>query len=379
MRIFFIVFFTLYGLINFYFFIKLKLALNLKWQIQLPIIFFLSIMVFAPLLIRILEKQGYESLAINLSWLGYTWMAFVVLFLFFGIITDVLRFSFFLTSKIALLDLSSIFNKIPKISYFIVPLLISVILIIYGYFEAINIKTERIIIETDKIRKNTRIVQISDVHIGLIWREKRVKKIVEIISKAKPDIVVSTGDLVDAQIDRLNHLADLLNELKPPYGKFAITGNHEFYAGLTQALSFIEKSGFVVLRDSGLILKDLNINLIGLDDYEAERHGFNLHIDNSNLLRSFGQTGYTILLKHRPFVNRDFIDYFDLQLSGHTHKGQLFPFSLLTGLYYNKMDAGLIELKKGKYLYVSRGTGTWGPPIRIFAPPEITIIDIIIK
>lgn len=379
MRIFFIVFFTLYGLINFYFFIKLKLALNLKWQIQLPISFFLLIMVFAPLLIRILEKQGYESLAINLSWLGYTWMAFVVLFLFFGIITDVLRFSFFLISKIALLDLSSIFNKIPKISYFIVPLLISVILVIYGYFEAINIKTERIIIETDKIRKNTRIVQISDVHVGLIWREKRVKKIVEIISEAKPDIVVSTGDLVDAQIDRLNHLADLFKEIKPPYGKFAITGNHEFYAGLTQALSFIEKSGFVVLRDSGLILKDLNINLIGLDDYEAERYGFNLNIDNSNLLRGFGQTGYTILLKHRPFVDREFIDYFDLQLSGHTHKGQLFPFSLLTGLYYNKRDAGLIELKKGKYLYVSRGTGTWGPPIRIFAPPEITIIDIIIK
>ncbi|MEN2994749.1 MAG: metallophosphoesterase [Thermodesulfovibrio sp.] len=332
-------------------------------------------MIFSPLIIRVSERNGYESLAIGLSWIGYLWMAFVVLFLFFGILFDFLRVLILVVSKILeknLLRKASIFA-------FFLPLSFAIGFLIYGYFEALNIKTEKITIETDKINRNIRVVQISDVHIGLIVREFRIKKIVNTIKQTSPDILISTGDLVDAQIDKLNHIADILKEVNIHYGKFAITGNHEFYAGINQALTFTEKAGFEVLRDKAVRIDSLNLNIVGFDDLEAKRYGFDLNVNRYSLVKNFSKSGFTILLRHRPLVDNELIDYFDLQLSGHTHKGQFFPFSLLTKLYYKNKDSGLLKIGNNKYLYISKGTGTWGPPIRIFASPEITIIDLVKK
>jgi len=376
---FFIIFFTIYGIINFYFFVKLKSILNFGWQFQLIISVFLLLMIFSPLIIRVSEKNGYETFAIGLSWIGYLWMAFVVLFLFFGILTDFGRLSMLVISKISGKNLFIILQKIPKTVYFLFPLGLSVIFLIYGYLEAMNIRVERFYIKSDKITKNVRIVQISDVHIGLIVREGRIKKIIEKIKEVNPDILVSTGDLVDAQIDRMNHIAELLKEIKTPYGKFAITGNHEFYAGLNKALFFTEKAGFKVLRNAGVTIEELNINIAGLDDTESARYGLKVNQDKVSLLNYFKNKGFTILLKHRPLIDKELIEYFDLQLSGHTHKGQFFPFSIATKLHYNNNDSGLTKINKDVYLYISRGTGTWGPPVRIFAPPEITVIDLLKK
>ncbi|MDW7972479.1 MAG: metallophosphoesterase [Thermodesulfovibrio sp.] len=332
-------------------------------------------MIFSPLIIRISERNGYESLAIGLSWIGYLWMAFVVLFLFFGILFDFLKVLILVVSKI----LEKNLLKKASIFAFFLPLTFSIGFLIYGYFDALNIRTEKITIETDKINKSIRVVQISDVHIGLIVRELRVKKIIDTIKQANPDILISTGDLVDAQMDKLNHIADTLKELNVHYGKFAVTGNHEFYAGINQALAFTEKAGFKVLRDNGVRIESLNLNIVGFDDLEAKRYGFDLNVDRYSLVKNFSKSGFTILLKHRPLVDNELIDYFDLQLSGHTHKGQFFPFSLLTKLYYKNKDSGLLKIGNNKYLYISKGTGTWGPPIRIFASPEITIIDLVKK
>ncbi|MCX7988173.1 MAG: metallophosphoesterase [Thermodesulfovibrio sp.] len=251
----------------------------------------------------------------------------------------------------------------------------SIFLVIYGYFEAQNIKIERVVIKSDKIIKNIKIAQISDVHIGLLIREKRVKAIVDKINEIKPDILVSTGDLVDGQIDKLDTIAEILKVLAPPQGKYAITGNHEFYAGLKQSLAFIEKSGFIVLRNEGIYLENLNLSIVGVDDPESKRFGYS-DISESELLKKFKNTSFILLLKHRPIIDLNSQGLFDLQLSGHTHKGQLFPFSIITAFYYAK-QAGCIKNSDNCYLYISRGTGTWGPPVRIFAKPEITIIEIV--
>ncbi|MCS7214980.1 MAG: metallophosphoesterase [Thermodesulfovibrio sp.] len=320
------------------------------------------------------DRNNYESLAIGLSWIGYIWMAFIVLFFFSGLITDFSRLILNVFAKIFGINLLA---KIPKNIYFLLPLIFSISLVVYGYFEALNIKVERVIIHTNKINKNIRIIQISDVHIGLIIRESRIKRIAERIKQANPDILISTGDLVDAQIDRLNHIADILREIEVPYGKFAITGNHEFYAGLKKAIAFTEKAGFEVLRDRGIRIEELNLNIVGFDDSESKRYGLELNIDRYLLLKNFSNSGFTLLLKHKPIIDRELIDYFDLQLSGHTHKGQFFPFNIVTNLYYKSLDSGLVKLGGNAYLYISKGTGTWGPPIRIFAPPEITIIELI--
>jgi hypothetical protein len=194
---------------------------------------------------------------------------------------------------------------------------------------------------------------------------------------ANPDILVSTGDLVDGQIDNLFKLAEILKEVNPRYGKYAITGNHEFYAGLGNALNFTEKAGFKVLRGERLTLAGL-INIAGVDDPQGKAYGIYRGMPEKELLSGLPREKFTLLLKHRPLVDRSALGLFDLQLSGHVHKGQIFPFSIITGLYY-PIQAGFADLLNGSRLYVSRGLGTWGPPIRFLSPPEVTVIDLVHK
>ncbi|OGW39287.1 MAG: hypothetical protein A2Y97_08590 [Nitrospirae bacterium RBG_13_39_12] len=186
---------------------------------------------------------------------------------------------------------------------------------------------------------------------------------------------MSTGDLVDGQIDNLSEFAESFKEINPRYGKFAITGNHEFYAGLTNALNFTEKAGFTVLRGERLTVSGI-INIAGVDDPQVKTYGNFRDIPEKELLSGLPGGKFTLLLKHRPLVDKNAIGLFDLQISGHIHKGQIFPFSLITGLYY-PTQAGFANLPKGSCLYISRGSGTWGPPIRFLSPPEVTVIELV--
>ena len=195
------------------------------------------------------------------------------------------------------------------------------------------------------------------------------------VKAADPDILVSTGDLVDGQINDLPGLAELLREINPRYGKFAITGNHEFYAGLNHAMDFTERAGFTILRGEGITITGL-INIVGVDDPAGKRYGLLKGVVEKELLSGLPPEKFTLFLKHRPLLDRDALGLFDLQLSGHTHKGQIFPLSLVTRLSY-PADSGSLVLLNKSHLYVSRGVGTWGPPIRFLAPPEVTVIEIL--
>jgi predicted MPP superfamily phosphohydrolase len=260
----------------------------------------------------------------------------------------------------------------PKRLAFILPSIISITLTTYGYFEALNIKAEKLEIRTNKLKEKIRIAQISDLHIGLIVREERLKKIIDIISKESPDMVVSTGDLVDGQIDGLEGLNGLLREINPPLGKYAVVGNHEYYAGFEKALAFTQRAGFRVLRDE---LIDINgkILVAGVDDPQAKAYGLWRGLPERAILSGLPKDKFVLLLKHRPRVESEGL--FDLQLSGHVHNGQIFPFRLITKLAYPYLS-GLYEFGSS-LLYVSRGSGTWGPPVRVLSPPEVTIIDLI--
>jgi predicted MPP superfamily phosphohydrolase len=335
-------------------------------------------MVFAPFIIRYSERLGFELLAQLMSYVGYIWMGALFLFIAVSIFIDILRGIVYLAGKLLQQDLTAIMPSARSMFFFTI--IIVLCICGYGYYEAKNIRTEKVIIETSSLPDNInrlRIVQISDVHLGLIVREKRLRNIINLVAESKPDILVSTGDLVDGQIDKFDGFSVLFNEINPRYGKFAITGNHEFYAGLDQALDFTEKAGFILLRGKAVNIDGV-INIAGVDDRTAERYGLRLNIDEATLLTGLDQGLFTLLLKHRPRVNESSIGLFDLQLSGHTHKGQIFPFSLITAMYFPQ-DSGLINIQDRSSLYVSRGTGTWGPPIRFLSPPEITVIDIVSK
>jgi predicted MPP superfamily phosphohydrolase len=169
----------------------------------------------------------------------------------------------------------------------------------------------------------------------------------------------------------------MLKEVNPRYGKFAVTGNHEFYAGLEKALAFTEDAGFVILRGEGTNIGDF-LNIAGIDDHQGESFGSPNPLTERELLSKLPNDNFTLFLKHRPVLDKDALGLFDLQLSGHAHKGQIFPFSLLTKLSY-PTDDGCLKLENGSYLCVSRGAGTWGPPIRFLAPPDVVVIELVHK
>jgi predicted MPP superfamily phosphohydrolase len=384
MALFLLIFFLLYGGIHLYVLVKAKSALSFGTLTDFYLYAFMLIMTLAPLIIRWSEKFEFENFARFMAYAGYSWMGILFLFFSASLCLDIYHLIIHTAGHTAGLvfhkDLSTL---IPSTTLsFYMPLILSLAIAIYGYFEALNIRTERVVIKTHKIPEEIgrlRIVHISDVHVGLIVGEKRLMRILAEIKNASPDILVSTGDLVDGQIDNITKLADLFKEIQPAFGKFAVTGNHEFYAGMDQALNFTKKAGFRVLRGEGIATGGI-INIAGVDDPDGKRYNLYIDMPEKELLSSLPADKFTILLKHRPEVDNDAQVFFDLQLSGHTHKGQIFPFSIITELYYrNTTHAGKLRLVNDSYLYVSRGTGTWGPPMRFLSPPEVTVIDLIHK
>ncbi len=377
MRLFLLVFFFLYGSLHLHAFLRAKAAFGFGARIGIVLALFFIVMVLAPVIIRQSESAGFDLVARYMAWVGYSWLGFVFLFFSASLLVDFYRLVVFLGS--ALLHKELAFLALSAKTVFLVPLVIAAGITVYGYNEALNIRTEHVVISTPKLPEGIdriRIAQISDVHLGLIVRKERLGLILEKVKEANPDILVSTGDLVDGQINGLEGLSDMLKDINPRYGKFAVLGNHEYYAGLKQAIAFKKAAGFTLLRSEGASIDGI-INLVGVDDPAAKYfNGYDESMEK-RLLSNFPRERFTVLLKHRPLINKDSLGLFDLQLSGHVHKGQIFPFSLLTKIYYPK-HAGLLNADGG-ILYVSRGSGTWGPPIRFLAPPEVTVIDIVLK
>ncbi len=375
MSLFLLTFFLIYGGTHLYFFLKVKAAFAPGILYSLFLGLFLLLMVVSPILVRAMEKQGLEVAARIMAYTGYLWMGFLFLFFSSSIALDIYHLLLHAVGFLSHRDFSH-FILSRRIALAI-PLAWGLVTAVYGYFEALDIRTERLVIETTKIPRSVgklTIVQISDVHLGLIVRKERLERIITEIRSASPDILVSTGDLVDGEINRMAGLAELLNEISPRYGKFAVTGNHEIYAGLRQALAFTEKAGFKVLRGESVVAGGV-VNIAGEDDPMIERISHETPVSERALLEGLPHDKFTLFLKHRPAVEQKSLGLFDLQLSGHVHKGQIFPFNLMTYLFY-PVRTGYSLYPHGSALYVSRGTGTWGPPIRFMAQPEVTVIEL---
>ena len=243
----------------------------------------------------------------------------------------------------------------------------------YGLFEASHIHSKEIVVKTSKIPPQPgtlRIAQISDVHLGLLLRQGRLTAILDEVRRADPDIIVSTGDLVDGQKTSLNGLDELLKDIKPRYGKFAITGNHEFYAGIRHSLEFTKKAGFAVLRGEAVQAEEW-LTIVGVDDPAGPGYTQARAEAEKGLLSKIPRNRFVLFLKHRPSIDPDAVGLFDLQLSGHVHSGQIFPFRLLTRLFYPHIS-GYFSLNQRSSLYISKGSHL-GAPIR-FLLAEVTII-----
>ncbi len=374
MYTFFIIVFLIYGGMHAYAFVKAFQGLSLSYAAGAGAGVFLAFMVFSPLLVRSLESS-YQGLATLLGYASYIWMGFIFLFFCSSLAVDFYR--------LAVWALRLIFRQMPgpftltALASFLIPLAAAVLITVYGLIEAQSIRPETVAITTPKLsgsRESLRIVQVSDIHLGPIVGPQRLGKILEAVREARPDILISTGDLIDGDSPTLRRSIAMLKEIDAPLGKFAVTGNHEFYAGIERALAATREAGFKVLRQECFTIPGV-IRIAGVDD-RSEAGSFLPDNSVDRKVLSPGTREFTLFLKHRPAVNSSIFGMFDLQLSGHTHRGQIFPFRLVTRLFF-PLDSGLYELPDNSRLYASRGTGTWGPPIRFLSPPEVTIIDLV--
>lgn len=332
----------------------------------------IALMTFSlPILWR-LEHRGAHRLATVVAWVGFSWMGWVFTYFWIALAFDLVWLSAATVAAAAGADFAasiSAFDAFPVVAG------IAVLVCLYGSVDARRPRIERVAIASAKLSPGAsifRVALISDVHLGALVGARRLRRLIERVRALEPDVLVSAGDLVDGLEDRLRELAPMLDALRPRYGKFAVTGNHEYYAGVDHALAFHERAGFEVLSGATVNLNE-DICIAGVDDPTGRRTGRAVTDEGVPLQRA-PRDRFTILLKHQPVVDPRAVGLFDLQLSGHVHKGQIFPFGLFVRLAY-PARTGLTKLAHG-WLYVSRGTGTWGPPMRVGAPPEITLIEI---
>lgn len=222
-----------------------------------------------------------------------------------------------------------------------------------------------------------RVVQLSDVHIGPTIRRGFVEAIVRRANTLQADLVAITGDLVDGSVERLREHVAPLSQLRSRHGTFAVTGNHEYYHGASEWIRAWRALGFQVLEDRGVVVDHDGARLLlgGVSDFSAHRGPQHVHAA-AQAARAEQAVSVRMLLAHQPrSAPAAAAAGFDLQLSGHTHGGQFWPWPLFVPLQ-QPFVAGLHRLGR-LWVYVSRGTGYWGPPLRFGAPSEITCIRLV--
>ncbi|MFJ9524176.1 metallophosphoesterase [Streptomyces cyaneofuscatus] len=216
-----------------------------------------------------------------------------------------------------------------------------------------------------------RIAVVSDIHIGPILGRAHTRRIVDTINSTSPDLVAVVGDLVDGSVADLGSAAEPLAGLRARHGSFFVTGNHEYFSGAEQWVNHVRELGLIPLENARVEMG--GFDLAGVNDIAGETEG-----QGPDFVRALGDRDRgraAVLLAHQPVVIHDAVEHgVDLQLSGHTHGGQLWPGNYLAELA-NPTVAGL-EQYGDTQLFVSRGAGAWGPPVRVGAPADITVVEL---
>ena len=374
----------IYGGVNFFLFWKIRLAFpQAGWWQLLPAVFLL-LMVAGPFLVGFWMRAGLFRSARVLAAVAYPWMA-LILWLFLALLAADL---WNLGARLAGLRFAGAERLLiaPRAALLAAGALAAV-LGAWSSWEARHVRLHRVVVRSPRLAPGAApitIAQISDVHLDLLTGPGFLDRVGAAIREARPDLIVSTGDLIDTNADYGDGLTARLAALEAPLGKFAIFGNHEYYAGEDFTRRFLAASGFRLLRGESAEAAAGRLRLVGIDDPAGQQ----MHHraagapepvpapGEDQLLPAAGERRELIvMLKHRPVVAAGSAGRFDLQLSGHTHGGQVFPFGLAVRCFF-PLWAGLHRLPEGSWAYVSRGTGTWGPPMRLLAPPEVALIVI---
>lgn len=253
----------------------------------------------------------------------------------------------------------------------IITLIVCFIAILDSFYEGGKVPDYKTItISSDKIKTEKSIVLLSDLHLNHILSVKKIDKIVEKVNLKNPDIVLLSGDIIDDKVQKITSLIASLSNLKAKKGIFFVAGNHEHYIGYTESVNALKSIGFIFVENLNFSIDD-DLIIAGIPDYFSAKYT-KTKIDIEKIFLNI-KNKYKILLSHTPcdFYERN---NFDLELSGHTHGGQIFPGHIFAKYFNHSYLAGLYSLRNNAKIYVTRGTGAWGPQMRFFAPSEITVI-----
>lgn len=315
-------------------------------------------------LARIFDRTAPAGLARAFDWFGSTWLGVLFLLTVFLLAADILT------------GFGRLWPAVAR-PLRIAASLAAVGLSAFAMFQALRppvvVEHEVSLPGLPPERDGLRFVVISDLHLGTILGERWLGDLVDRIEALRPDAVFVVGDLVDGNVRRVEPLRPVLSRLRAPLGVFAVTGNHEYYAGLERSVRLLRDAGFTVLRDEASELVP-GLWLAGVDDLTARRqYGETDHAVVAALERA--ASGPVILLSHSPLDAREAAAAgADLMVSGHTHAGQIWPFGYVSAIRY-PLQAGPYRVD-GMDVLVCRGTGTWGPRMRLFKPSEMFLVTL---
>lgn len=377
MALFFTIFFTVYTALNYYIFIRGWQALHsLPWLKPFYVAIFIIAAygyVFAKLLYKFLPSIIYDI------WLGIgaIWFAFFVYFILLLLGLDIIRL------------FNSFFHFFPKYIYnnyentkkitAIIVIALAGLIVFLGNLNKrdITIKNLNLTLPKGNGKFNElNVVMASDLHLSTIDGERLLSKIIDKINSVNPDIVFFGGDIVDdkAMILKDRGIGESFKKLNPKFGIYSITGNHEYINGVEPSVKFMEDYGMKVLRDEYELI-DSSFYLVGREDVVMKQFTGKARKTLEEIISPFNSDHPKILLDHTPVrLEQAEKNGIDLQFSGHTHHGQIWPGNIITNMIY-ELSWGYLEKGKTKY-YVSSGAGTWGPPVRTGSKSEIVNIKI---
>lgn len=345
---------------------------------KIRIIFFILIFFSAYLFIasHLLENYLPSSIVIYMNVWGSFWFAVISYLFLFTIFYYFLHLLHIIHRKY--FDKEIDILRIREY-YVLVTIVFLVVLIFVGYRNAVRTEITRIELETNDYLPNgkLKIVMAADIHAGYIIRHKMISKLVNIVNNENTDLFLIPGDIFDGNIDYVieNDLYKSFLNIITTYGTYVSLGNHDNFSNPVKISDYLSKRKVNVLDDNSVIIK--NIEIIGRKDLSSNRRNKNINNQRKLLkeLKNRDNSLYTILLDHQPYgLENAEKNMVDLQVSGHTHNGQFWPYSIITNLIYEK-SWGYLKKSDTSY-YVTCGYGTWGPFFRLGSHSEIVVITV---
>jgi predicted MPP superfamily phosphohydrolase len=377
MALFFIIFFTVYTTLNYYVFIRGWQFLASYPSLKIPYTLLFIIIAYGYVLAKMLYRSLPPIMYDIIIGVGAIWFAFLAYFIISLLLIDIIRLlnswlNFFPTL------INNNYETVKKITGLSVILIVSLIVFL-GNLNKRDIKIKEL--EIDLPKGNSKIselnvVMASDIHLSPIDGERLLSRIVEKMNSLNPDIILLAGDIVDDKaviLDQRN-IGESFKRLKPKYGVYSINGNHEFINEVESSVKYAEQFGIKFLRDSYELI-DSSFYVIGREDSSMIQFTGKQRKSLNEIVKNLDHKYPKILLDHTPFkLEQAEQNGIDLQLSGHTHHGQIWPANIITSMIY-ELSWGY--LKKGKtHYYVSSGAGTWGPPVRTGSSSEIVNLKV---